>query len=175
VIPALLALLALVDAAFCGFRDAAGRNPRIEKRSYFLRAVRRGALAGLAAVAALAALTFAVLGLAPDPAGLWVDLLAAGQRLILVYGAYAALVCTALLAYALPVHEARVLASVMILGPFTMVRPWVLAAGALLAALGAARAETAALTLASALAIGLIERLLGRGWRHGRPVPFQPS
>ncbi|WP_437812694.1 oxidoreductase [Sorangium sp. So ce1078] len=167
-IPALLTLLALVDAAFCGFRDAAGRNPRIEKRAYFLRAIRRGALTGLAAVAALAALTFAVLWLAPDPAGLWVDLLSAGTRMVLVYGAYATLVCAALLVYALPHHDVRVLASVMILGPFTMMRPWVLAAGALFAAQRAARAETAALALASALAIGLIERVLGRG-RRGRP------
>lgn len=174
-IPALLTLLALVDAAFCGFRDAAGRNPRIEKRAYFLRAIRRGAVAGLAAVAALAALTFTVLWLAPDPADLWLDLLAAGRRLVLVHGAYATLVCAALLAYALPLHDVRVLAAVMILGPFTMMRPWVLAAGALLAALHATRPETAALALVSALAMGLLERLLGRGWRDGRPVPFEPS
>ena len=50
-IAALLASLAVVDAAFCGFRDAAGRDRRISKRSYYAKAIRHGMGFGLLLVA----------------------------------------------------------------------------------------------------------------------------
>jgi hypothetical protein len=161
VTPILLVALALIDGAFCGFRDAAGRDPRIEKRAYYRRALLRGTLAALVAVLVLGALTGAALLLAPDGAGLYADLLAVGARMVWVYGGYATLVCAALVVYAIPIHDLSTLMTVIILGPFTMMRPFVIAAGALWAAWGAGRVESIVLALLSALVIGLVERLLG--------------
>lgn len=170
-IAALLVAMAVLDAALCGFRDAAGRNPRIEKRAYYRRAILRGARAGAAAVVLLGALTGAALLASPDPGALYADLVAAGARMVVVYGAYATLVGVALLIYALPVPDLRILATVSILGPFTMMRPWVIAAGALWGAATAARPAAACLALLSAAVIASIERLLGRAWREGPAVP----
>lgn len=46
VVPVVLGLIALIDAAFAGFRAATGRNALIRKRPYYLRAARRGSRAG---------------------------------------------------------------------------------------------------------------------------------
>jgi len=93
----------------------------------------------------------------------------------IVYGAYATLVAAALVLYATPSIDLRTLAIVSILGPFTMMRPWVIAAGALhgvAGAAGAARPLTAALALLAAAAVAAIERLLGRAWRRGPAIPL---
>ena len=49
---AVRALLAVLDAAFSGFRDAAGRDPRVLKREsgYYTRSIARGFLGGLVGV-----------------------------------------------------------------------------------------------------------------------------
>ena len=54
----LLYLLATCDAAFCGFRAAAGRNALLFKRAYYLRAMGRGALWGQLAVAVSVSVPF---------------------------------------------------------------------------------------------------------------------
>lgn len=43
-------LLATIDSAFIGYREAAGRNALIEKRAYYRHALFRGALIGQLAV-----------------------------------------------------------------------------------------------------------------------------
>lgn len=48
-IPTLLVAVALVDGGFAGFRAATGRNARIDKRAYNLRAARRGLMVSSAA------------------------------------------------------------------------------------------------------------------------------
>ena len=49
-IPLLLWFLATVDAAFIGYREAAGRNALIDKRAYYRNAMLRGAALGQIAV-----------------------------------------------------------------------------------------------------------------------------
>jgi hypothetical protein len=168
VIPALLAALALVDAMFCGFRDAAGRTLAIDKRAHDRRAVARGLRAGIAAVLALSLLAAALILTAPDPGGLYSAMCVAGERMVWVYGAYATLVFFALLAYLIPDVDVSILATVLILGPFTMLRPWLIWAGALWAAWSAREPRTAVLAVASAAALSALQPLLGRAWRRGR-------
>jgi hypothetical protein len=106
-------------------------------------------------------LTGAAVLLSSDGAGLYADLVAVGARMVTVYGVYATVVCAALVVYMLPIHDLSTLMTVIILGPLTMMRPFVIAAGALWAVWGAARVESIVLALFSALVIGLLERLLG--------------
>lgn len=90
--PLLLALLAIVDAAFAGFRAAAGRNARIFKFAYYRQSVLRGAWAGVVLVVALGVLTLLALVMVPSPHHQYAELVVVGTRMLGVLGAYAALV-----------------------------------------------------------------------------------
>ena len=125
-IPALLVALAILDGAFAGFRAASGRDGRIAKNRYFARAMAFGAVASTLAVVALAGLTALVVTVAPNPPGVWSELFAMGERLILVFLAAIALVLVALGFFVAAKHEVRTLATVAILGPFTLARPWII-------------------------------------------------
>jgi hypothetical protein len=161
------ALLALVDAGFAGYRDGAGRDGRVFKAEFYRRAIRRGLRAGLATVAAGALWT--ALWTLTSPA--WrTGLARAAQALLpalMVALGYAALVLIALAAWAIAEADLRSLASVIVLGPFTLLRPVVIAAMALVA-VGAApdwrSAATVAVPCLLQLAIG---PWLGRAWRGG--------
>ena len=126
-IPLALVALALVDGALLGFRAAAGRSGMIVKTPYYRRAVALGAAyAGAVALGGvLLALAMSALG---GPA-VWPALLEAGRAAVTVYAGFAALVLAALAVWAVPVTEVRTLASVTVLGPGTLLRPWVLLAG----------------------------------------------
>jgi hypothetical protein len=149
VIPALMVLAAVVDLAFCGYRAAAGRNARIEKSSYYLWALVVGAGVGAAVSLGLAAATVAVL--AVDP--VYPELVAIGGRMLLVIGGYAALVLSAIAVYMLAEHELRTLATVAILGPFTLIRPAVVAGAALVGLWPSRSAAAIALTVAACVAV----------------------
>lgn len=167
-IPVLLVVLALVDAMFCGFRDAAGRRLLIEKGPYYQRAVVRGLLAGVVVVAGLGLVAAGLVVTAADPRGTYSAMCDAGAIMVWVYGAYATLVLAALLAYLVPAADASTLATVIILGPFTLIRPWVIWAGAGAAAWSGRSARTAVLAIVAALAMTQLEPALGRAWRRGR-------
>lgn len=166
-IPSLLVALALVDAMFCGFRDAAGRNLAIDKRAYFRRAIARGLAAGALAVVLLAAFAALLITTAPVPAAVYSDMISAGATMVWIFATYATLVFAALLAYLVPSTDVSTLATVIVLGPFTMLRPWVVAAGAIAAALTAREPRTAVLALVAGAVLASLERLLGRARRRG--------
>jgi hypothetical protein len=166
VIPPALWALATIDAAFCGYRAAAGRNALIRKHAYYLAAMGRGALAGQAAVAIAGAALVAAC--AVDGSSSWNDLLRIGGRMISVYVPYASLILAALALRAIPSVDLRSLTSTLVFGPLTLARPVVVTFGL---AFGLAAAPTPA-----RLAVGLLvavmmlgmEPLLGR--RHRRPA-----
>jgi hypothetical protein len=160
VIPALLSFLAVLDAAFVGFRSAAGRDGRIDKRLLYLRAVGHGALAGAGLVAALAALTAVVLATAPSAAATYADLLIIGERMLHVIGVYTLLVLVALALYASPNLDVRVLSTVAVLGPFTILRPWIVVAATSWGLAAGAGARAAALTVTSSAAVLLLARAI---------------
>jgi hypothetical protein len=166
VIPSLLALLAVLDAAFAGFRAAAGRDARIFKRAYYRRAIGLGAGSGAALVAVLAALTVGALLASGDPGALYADLLGIGARMLEVFLAYVILVLAALVLYATARLELRTLATVSVLGPFTLLRPWVVVAATAWGVAAGGSALAVALTVVSSGSVLLVGRLLE--WRYAR-------
>ncbi|MCA9646659.1 MAG: hypothetical protein H6718_04945 [Polyangiaceae bacterium] len=124
--PALLLYsMATLDSFLVGFRVAAGRNLAIKKRAYFLAAMRRSFWLGQALLALSALVATLVLQLTPDPGETWRHFLIAAQNLLWAYAPYSVLVLVALGFYLIPKHDSRAIATVVILGPFTLLRPYV--------------------------------------------------
>ena len=143
----ILVVLALMDTAAAGFRDAAGRNGLLDKTGFFRRAARLGALYGLLPVGFIASVVLGLTAASPDPT-LWPDFLRAGQVMTWIYGPTATLVAIAMGIYLSPRFEVRSLATVIILGPFTLLRPLVITAGAVAAVAVVPRWEIAAASCA---------------------------
>jgi hypothetical protein len=177
-IPALaLAALALCDATLCGYRDAAGRNPRIHKEAYFVRAATRGLRGGISVVVVIGALMVGALLTTQYPAALWFDASLAASRMVTVYGIYACIVFAAISVWLVARADVRTLATVMILGPFTLIRPWVIAGGAVWAAWLADRWQTQILAVVAGAAMIAFENGLALVWTRDRrtpAVPFDP-
>jgi hypothetical protein len=157
-----LATLVFFDALLTGFRAAAGRDGRIAKRDYFRRAVARGAVAALLIVVSHAALAAALVASAPDPDGAWRDLLRAGRDCVAVFGTFATLTSIALVFWLAPSSQLRLLPSLLVLGPLTLVRPLVIASGLAFAAVRTPTPRVCVMALAAAASMLALELLLGR-------------
>jgi hypothetical protein len=155
-----LILLALLDAAFAGFRDAAGRNPLLHKSRYYGVAMVKGGLVGLMAVGVIAASVGAGLMLSQDTASAWSDCQMVGLRMAQVFGLYASIAIGALVVYAIPRPEISSLVTVLILGPFTLLRPLVIAAGVTWAFCAAPGSETFFFAATAGLIMGTIEKTI---------------
>ena len=156
-----LLTLALLDGSFAGFRSSAGRTGLINHRRSDRQAAWRGA--GLVCVL-LAPVIAAVCADAFVHPGHRDDYTRAGIAMLAVYSPYALLVLIALACYATLNWRLKYLASVLILGPFTLLRPGIAIVGA---ALGAARSSDTAVAAAaglSAIAVLTVEPLAGRLW-----------
>ncbi len=127
----LLWLLATVDSAFIGYRDAAGRNALIEKRDYYRRAMLRGALMGQFAVAIVGIVAAGMLAAEPQPARLFETFEQVATRMLMVYVPYALILIVTFLIRAIPSVDIRSITSVLVFGPFTLIRPLVVLAGAI--------------------------------------------
>ncbi len=149
----LLWLLATVDSTFIGYREAAGRNALIEKRAYFRRAMIRGALSGQVAVAIVGVVAAGMLATDPQPARLFDSFEQVATRMLMVYVPYALILAITFLVRAVPSVDIRSITSVLIFGPFTLLRPLVVLAGALWGLLAAS-------TLRIALLLALIVSLM---------------
>jgi hypothetical protein len=161
VVPVVLCLLALVDAGFAGFRAATGRNARIRKRAFHLRAAWRGLGVGVVGFLLVAALLVVAVGAEP---GRYAELVRAGVRMLQVLGPYAVLVVMSLAAYwLLPMRESTFVILVG-LGPFTLVRPVVVAGAAAWAVLGSADWLVRVGALASAAVVLAVGPLVHRWW-----------
>jgi L-asparagine transporter-like permease len=158
----LLWLLATVDSAFIGYREAAGRNALINKRAYYRRALVRGALFGQIAVLIVGAISVVLLLLSQSPAAQFQDLLRVGTRMLIVYVPYALILLITFGIRAIPSVDIRSITSVLIFGPFTFIRPLIVLAGAVWGILAAPGVVTVGLT---ALIVCL---MLGLGWMLGK-------
>jgi hypothetical protein len=159
----LLLALGLADAAFAGFRASAGRDARIRKAGPNARAAARGAAVGVPVLALTAALAGTLL-LAGVP---YASLDAAAHRMLTVYVPYAAVVAASLACYFWGPFRAGTLAVVAGLGPLTLLRPLVVAGGAVAAAWGSG--PGAAVALVAAAGVLLVEPVVHRRWY---PVPL---
>jgi len=135
-------ILATLDAAFAGYRAAAGRNGLIRKRRYYLRAMILGAIFGQVAVALAAGIILITLTLTPDRLGLLRDYNLAGARMLLVYIPYAVIILFAFVVRSIPSVDIRSITSTLVFGPFTLIRPAVAIAGLVYGMLAAPRLET---------------------------------
>jgi len=100
----------------------------------------------------------------------WPATVEAGWVLVAFYGTYASLAILALLVYSVGDVELRALATVSILGPFTLLRPAVILAGAACAMLLVPHLEVYVGATYAGLAGVLAEPILER-WRKARPLP----
>lgn len=165
ILPAVaLYLLACLDGAFAGFRSAAGRNPRLFKgawhRRHMLRGLGYSQLAALVVVAFTAATT-------PDVNSLQYGILAMLQ----VYSIYGGAALLALAVYLLPHPDISSLATVLVLGPLTLLRVPVIVAGAGWAVLQTRDLPTAACATVAAAVMVLAEPVLSLQWRRWSPLP----
>ncbi|MGW6462171.1 hypothetical protein ACWF94_40655 [Streptomyces sp. NPDC055078] len=158
----LLLVLALTDAAFSGLRASAGRNGRIRKAAAHVLAARRGVAVGAPALALTAVVATGLLLLADSPADRYAELDAGARRMLLVITPYATVVGLGLACCLWAPLRVGTLASVVGLGPLTLLRPVVVLAGAAAAGWGSLPAAAVAAT-ASASAF-LVEPLTHRRW-----------
>jgi hypothetical protein len=161
-----LAVLAFIDGTLCGFRAAAGRNPRIFMWHYYRAAFARGAKLALVLLACFALVSFVAAKV--GGAEQWDSMLVSATAMVEVYAVFATLTLVALGLYLVGSFDFGVLASVLVLGPFTLLRPWTIAGGALYGAWVATSPFAAGLSLAAGLVMVNFERLLDVGsppWR----------
>ena len=158
----LLVTLAMFDLLLAGFRAVAGRDGRIAKAPLFRAALLRAALWGAVVIAANAALVAAL--------DAWPAMLAAGRDAVWVFGTFATVTAAAIGFWFAPQHELRLVPTILVLGPLTLVRPLVIAGGLTWAA---ARSPEPRVWLAAAVAgasMLAFEHVLGRKhagtWRH---------
>lgn len=164
-------VLATLDSAFVGYREAAGRSALIRKGAYYARAMLRGALWGQAAVALALALLALLLLRAEDRAALVHSLIGAGRRMLSVYVPYAAVVIAAFAVRAFPSVDVRSLTSTLVFGPFQFIRPVVVVAGVVWGLFAAARADVTALGLFVIAEMLLLDRWLR--YLRARRAPFK--
>jgi len=112
----LLWLLATLDSTFIGYREAAGRNALIEKKTYYRGALIRGALIGQLAVLIAGVITAIALASSHNARELFGKLELIGARMLLVYIPYALIILITLSIRALPLVDIRSITSTVIFG-----------------------------------------------------------
>jgi hypothetical protein len=160
----LLGVLAMFDFTLAGFRAAAGRDGRIRKMPMFHGAMLRGALTGLVVVGAHAALV-AVLVTTGD-AATWPAFVAAGRDAVIVFGVFATATVLALAFWFAPLQELRLVPTLVVLGPLTLLRPLVIAGGLAWAAVRSSEPRVWIVAGIAAISMLCAERLLGRPYRE---------
>jgi L-asparagine transporter-like permease len=158
----LLWLLATVDSTFIGYREAAGRSALIEKSAYFRRAMMRGLIAGQIAVAIVGVVAAGMLATTPQPARLFDTLDLVAVRMLMIYVPYALIITITFLVRAIPSVDIRSITSVLVFGPFTLIRPLVVLAGAIWGLLAAPTAPVLLLLILIVVLMLGMEYVLGR-------------
>lgn len=115
----MLAVLLILDGACSGYRSAAGLDARIDKRSYYRRAVGVGIAGGGVVAVVSAAIAFLLADLSFAEGG------RAVSGALWVYGPYAAVIAGALLLRLVRSVDLSSLLSVVVFGPLLFLRPLV--------------------------------------------------
>jgi L-asparagine transporter-like permease len=140
----------------------------IDKRAYFRRAMLRGAVAGQIAVAIVGLAAVGMLATTPQPARLFAAFEQAATRMLIVYVPYALILTITFFIRAIPSVDIRSITSVLVFGPFTLIRPLVVLAGAIWGLLAAPIPHVGLLLgLIVSLMLGMeyvLDRLRARGF-----------
>lgn len=132
-----LYLLAVVDGLIAGYRDSLGRNPLHMKGKYFAGACLKGVLLvhGMLLLTMCGGLfcyqICGVYGVADTELTQTAAMYA--RRMAWIYGGYAGAIAVGLLVYVGPMFEVRSYVTIGLFGVLTMLRPWVIALGVVLA------------------------------------------
>ncbi len=156
-----LLALAFLDGAFASFRSSAGRTGLIDHRQSDHRAARRGA--GLVCVLLTPVIALVCADVILHHARIQA-FTRAGEAMLTIYAPYALLVLAALACYAVLGWRQRYLASAVILGPLTLLRPPVAILGAALSATAGHNVVVAACAGLSVLAVLAVEPIADRHW-----------
>ena len=167
-VAAALLVLALLDGAFAGFRSSVGRTGLISHRNSDERAARRGAALSIVLLSPVVVL---ICGEVLVRHGRMDAYTRAGTAMLTIYAPYALLVLAALGCYAVLNWRLKYLASALILGPFTLLRPGVALIGAIVGAIGANDKLVASAVALAVIAVLAVEPLADRRWYAQR----QPS
>ena len=154
-----LYVCATVLTVFVGFRDAAGRNPRIKKGMYYrnciLKAFGLGQvfLGGLWVLAVLLTIDFSIVH-------------AISERCFEPFLAYIAVVLITFVPYFIPNWEIKSLVTVLVFGPLTLIQPLVIVLTVLQAMFPYIDSHRECFFIAiGTLFCLLFERIIGRlGW-----------
>ncbi len=161
-----LLVLALLDGACAGFRASAGRTGLINHRRPDRQAARRGVtLVGVLLAPAIAVVCADAF---TRPAQL-AHYTRAGAAMLAIYGSYALLVLIALACYATLAWPLKYLASALILGPFTLLRPATAILGAAAGMVASSGTTVTAAVGLSVVAVLAVEPLANRIWYARRP------
>lgn len=170
---AVLYLLAVVDGLFVGYRDANGRNPRLDKRRYYRRAMLRGIALVHLAVVIIMATVGTTLWWATDYAVAVEAFEDAAAVLRAIYLGYTICVAVALGIYLLPSYEVRAYITITALGLLTLLRPVVIAGGAVVAAVSVSDPVVWPTCLAVAVTMSGLQPLLYLlGWNRVEASPY---
>lgn len=153
-----LAVLALFDLLLAGFRAVAGREGLIRKGPLFRRAMLRAGAWACVLIAAHVALVALL--------DVWPAMLAAGRDAIWVFGAFATLTALSIAFWFAPKHELRLVPTILVLGPLTLLRPLVIIGGLVWAAARSAEPRVWLVAASAGISMLAFERVLGR--RHAR-------
>lgn len=165
-IAALLAGLGLTDCVLCGFRASIGREGRLDKRHFYRQAALRSFGAGLVVIAAHAILVAVLVATARDADGVWQSFVTAGRVAVIVYASYAAAVFLAFGFFFAPIGDFRVLTNVIVFGPFTLARPWVIAGGLVASVFAAPDPRVILTALSAGVAFLSFQRMIDRPYAH---------
>jgi hypothetical protein len=160
----LLTSLAVFDLTLAGFRSAAGRDGRIHKKQMLRGAMLRGAIGGLALVALHAAIVGVLV--ATGDASTWPALVAAARDAVIVFGVFATSTALALAFWFAPLQELRLIPTLVVLGPLTLLRPLVIAGGLAWAAVRSSEPRVWIVAAIAGISMLGAERLLGRPYRE---------
>jgi len=171
-------LLATIDAAASGYRDAAGRSLKIDKRVGYRRAVRRAVAVGqgLIALAFTAGGLFLRMANPEDSPRLLEAYTGAAVAALSFFGPIAVAVGIAILLRFSRNLDVRSLTSVLVFGPFLLTRPFLAYLGVAIATASVAppvRIPVAGLSAFAVTLMLLLEPALGwvRRWRVPSPSP----
>ncbi len=161
----ILVMLALADGACSGFRAVLGRNGRIDHRSDDVRAARVGMIVVTLLLAPAAIVAGLDLTIEPSRVGGYER---SAQAMLVVLAPFALVVTLALIVYAVLGWRQKYLAMAVVLGPCTLVRPFVVVGAVAVAVSAGGSAGPVVTALLAGAAVLSVEPVVGRLWCSSR-------